>query len=436
MQHMGKTFLFLAVALLILLAGRWSGAWKSREYTIGAGKPGAGYSEFVAGLIEVGKKKQVGLKLRSVESEGSVQNMRMLEQGEVDFALVQEGVPFADNVRVVSAIYSDTVHILIRQDTNIQSVADFRNHKVSLGMKSSGTRVVAMNLLKHYAVAEDELDEHILEPREAVKSLVAGKIDAMVMVTAMRAPMIKEALATGKVTHLSLGTAGEPSGIAQGICSRFPHLKPSVIPRHAYGIGKQGEAALPTQPVSVLVVPSLLVCRDDTPNTAVNTVTRALFANRHTLAQRMPAAMDIREPKDINDLSYPVHEGAEEYYRRKDPGFLVVYAEVIALLLSGVIAVVGLFTGVRKWIQHRQKNRIDVYYKAINTSLKGLENGTITDFKQEQRNLIDLKHRAFDELINERLTADESFRIFQDLLEQCLLELKQQSEDTKKPVRS
>ncbi|MFK7910853.1 MAG: TAXI family TRAP transporter solute-binding subunit [Akkermansiaceae bacterium] len=421
--------LFLAVAVLILLAGRWAGAWKSREYTVGSGKPGAGYGEFVTALVEVGEKKKVGLKLSAVESEGSVQNMQMLERGEVDFGLVQEGVEFADNVRVVAAVYSDTVHILVRKGAEIKSVSDFKNRRVSLGLKSSGTRLVALNLLEHYAVTTDELDEQILEPREAVKALVAGNIDAMVMVTAMRAPMIREALATGQVTHLSLGVAAEPAGIVQGISSRFPHLKPSVIPRHAYGISKTGEVAMPSQAVSVLSVPSLLVCRDDIPDAAVNVLTRALFSNRHALGKRVPSAMDIREPNDVNDLSYPVHEGAEEYYRRKDPGFLVVYAEVIALLLSGVIAVVGLFTGIRRWITRRRKNRIDVYYGAINASLKGLEKREITNFEQEERKLIDLKHSAFDELINERLTADESFRIFQDLLEQCLQEVKRQSKE-------
>ncbi len=114
----------------------------------------------------------------------------------------------------------------------------------------------ALNLLEHYAVTVDDLDERLLEPREAVESLVTGDIDAMVMVTAMRAPMIREALATGEVTHLSLGIASEPAGITQGISSRFPHLKPSVIPKHAYGISKgmsqEGASALPKRVLAVL----------------------------------------------------------------------------------------------------------------------------------------------------------------------------------------
>lgn len=426
---MGKTLLLLILALLILLAGRWAGAWKTKDYTIATGKPGAGYGEFASGLVEIGKKKQGTLKLRALESEGSIQNMLMLEEGRADFGLVQQGVPFANNVRAVASIYSDTIHILVRNDAQIQSIADFRHRKTSLGLKASGTRVIAMDLLKHYAVGEDEITDHILEPRAAALALIAGEIDVMIMVTAMRAPIIGEALATGEISHLSLGDPDDPHGIAQGISSRYPYLKPSTIPQHAYGIGQQGKTALPQQAVSVLAIPSLLVCRDDIPNAAVTAITRSIFANRHTLAQRLPAAIDIHEPKDIHDLGCPIHEGAEEYYRRKDPGFLVIYAEVIALLLSGIIAAVGLITGMRRWIQHRQKNRIDVYYKAINTCLKGLEDGTITNFQQEQNNLIELKHNAFEELINERLTADESFRIFQDLLEQCLLELKQKAEE-------
>jgi len=74
-------------------------------------------------------------------------------------------------------------------------------------------------------------------------------------------------------------------------------------------------------------------------------------------------------------------------------------------------------------VQRKVKNRIDHYYNAINQSFSNLENGKVEDLAAEEDMLMSLKHQAVNDLVSERLNADESFRILQDLLEQCLNEV-------------
>lgn len=402
----------------------WANSWRRDTYVLAAGRQGAGYHSFAKGLASL--KEYGGLKIDVLESEGSLANIASLESGAADFGLIQQGVEVNDSVRAVAALYPDIVHLLVRNDTKIESIAELRGLRVSLGMQSSGTRLVAEQLLEHYGIDKSKLVDVSASPQESVQALIAGKADVMIMVTALRAPVVLEALASGKVEHLSLGVAGDESGVAYGLSSRHAHLKPVVIAKHSFGKLSEENVCFPKEAVSALALPSWLVCRADLSEDAVYEMTNSIYTHRYQLGQSSVVAQQMYDPNSAEYFSYPLHQGAWDYYHRKDPGFLVMYAEVIALSLSVLIAVVTLVAAVNKWIQRKVKNRIDHYYNAINQSFSNLESGEVEDLAAEEEMLMALKHQAINDLVAERLNADESFRILQDLLEQCLGEVHRQ----------
>lgn len=424
-RELWKYLTLVVLITLVIIGGKWLSRWEKEEYVISAGNEGAGYHQFASKLAKLGEKPSVGLRLSVIESAGSEQNLGRLVKGEVDFALVQQGRTLDDNVRAVAEIYRDIVHILVRNDSGISEISDFKGKKFSIGPNGSGTQIVSRQLLQHYMIAEKEMTLQNWVPQRALQGLLKGEIDGMILVTSMRAPVIEKAMHSGLVHHLSLGEADNGACRAHGICSRYRHLQPTVIPPHAYGRGISSRSVLPEKALTVLSIPSFLMCREDVHEGAVHAVTKAIFGNRYAFDSDF-AMGSLREPKDLESFVYPLHDGADKYYRRKDPGFLVLYAEVIAMLLSVSIALVGIVSALRRWVALRRKNRIDVYYATVNEIWKRLKNETITELELEEKKLIDLRYQAFDELIDERLTADESFRIFQDLLEQCLQELARQ----------
>ena len=81
-------------------------------------------------------------------------------------------------------------------------------------------------------------------------------------------------------------------------------------------------------------------------------------------------------------------------------------------------------SALKQWSAVKHKNRIDEYYKILNNSLKKIQTGELREkeLAGEVKMLRSLRSQAYDELISEKLYANESFRIFQDLLEQCLSE--------------
>lgn len=405
----------------------WVNGWKRETYVLVSGKQGAGYHSFANGLASL--RSYGGLIIDVQESEGSLENIRSLENGTADFGLIQQGVEVDDSVRAVAALYPDIVHLLVRTDTEIESIAELRGLRVSLGMQSSGTRLVAEELLEHYGIDNGKLVDVSASPLESVQALIAGEADVMIMVTALRAPVVLDALASGKVEHLSLGVAGDESGVAYGLASRYAHLKPVVIAKHSFGKLSEENVCFPKEAVSALALPSWLVCRADLSDEAVYEMTKSIYTHRYQLGKSSIVAQQMYDPDSAKYFSYPLHQGAWDYYHRKDPGFLVMYAEVIALSLSILIAMVTLVAAVNKWVQRKMKNRIDHYYNAINQSFSNLETGKVGNLEEEEEMLMGLKHQAINDLVAEKLNADESFRILQDLLEQCLNEVQRRKLD-------
>ena len=89
-------------------------------------------------------------------------------------------------------------------------------------------------------------------------------------------------------------------------------------------------------------------------------------------------------------------------------------AYVAVVLVSG-------FLGLARWRARRKKDRIDVFYLKV---LDIRARAQAEDHHRLRQELLELEKEAFASLIAGKLAADESFRIFTDLLERVRLQLK------------
>ena len=83
----------------------------------------------------------------------------------------------------------------------------------------------------------------------------------------------------------------------------------------------------------------------------------------------------------------------------------------------------AIFAGVR--IYHmRRKNRIDTFYTDVIAIRSSLDDSSSDDDRTAAaRKIRDLQNTAFEMLIDEKLSADESFRIFLSLSNDALRDL-------------
>lgn len=176
----------------------------------------------------------------------------------------------------------------------------------------------------------------------------------------------------------------------------------------------------PTNPFPSLGVQAVLVCRHDVPADVVERVTRTLFEQRAVLSQMEPAFTHLDEKAAQVGLQFPLHEGAENFYRRREPGFVAANAEIMGLLITVLLLLWSILVWARRWYSQRQKNRIDTYYEAVEDIIRRLHDGTdLREIDELEAELLKIRQRASAELVQEKLAADESFVIYQNMLNGC-----------------
>ena len=392
---------------------------------LATGQSGGTYTLLGKGFADFAETTEARFRVETRASRGTPENLKLLETGEADFAIVQSGPASSDEVRVVAKLYSEVLHILVRDESPVKSLAQMSGMRLCLGEVGSGSRVVSLPLLEHFGI--DTSNEVQFPPSEALKQLRAGEVDAVFLVTALRSEMICEGVRGGTLRFVNLGDA------VSGLEVRFPFLKGGGIPAMTYQCPSRNEGAMPRSRVETVGVSSLLVCRKDVSAEVVYEVTRELFASRNKLSNLTPEAYQIAEITSSELLPWSVHEGAQRYFRRREPGFLERYAEVMALLMSLAAATWAIFGMVSRWSSHQKKDRIDEYYVEVAAVFLRLdEELSLESLKEEKERLHRLRSRAFQDLANERLNADESFGIFQDQLALCLNDVRRREEGLNK----
>lgn len=252
-----------------------------------------------------------GVILSARTSEGSLSNLRMVNDGQVDSAIAQgdtiaEGVAGRgafrrapqSHVRVIAGLFSEQVHLVATKPA-IRKVSDLRGQRVLLGVAGSGTDTVARQVLAAFGVPERSLKRVKAESGAEIGLLEDGKIDAFFVVAGAPLDSVKNMIAHG--AHLvPIDGPGRDR-----LVKKEPQLSPSVIGVYSGG------------PVESVSTRAWWITRDSASDALVYGITRALFnpANRAGLAASHLSAHEISLDNAAKDPPAPLHPGAARFYR-------------------------------------------------------------------------------------------------------------------------
>lgn len=358
-------------------------------------------------------RRELGAEVEILRSEGSVQNMRRVELKEADLAFVQSDTVGSAEVRSVALLYREVMHVFVRPsllDRELSALANpwevLRGQPVAIGRSGSGTAEVASFLLDHYAL---EGERRYLDLETARAQLARGEIAALFLLAAAPCPAGKEMLSAGEARLLPWGDPERVGSALEGIEAAHPFLKSGVIPARTYGTA-------PAKPVGTIGVHALLVTHRDLDQELGRRVSKALFENKVALTERHAVAAQMRELHGDVPVRFPPHAGAVDWMNREEPSFFVRYAEAMSFGLTLLLLLGSTLLGLKAWFTKRRKNRIDGYYLDVEALSSELARLDVEGLEDRQRQLHALRRRAFKDLVDERLEANESFTIFQDYL--------------------
>ncbi len=254
----------------------------------------------------------------AVSSDGSVANIRRIENGDATFGLSQTDVayaafhgegPFAaagpdPKLRMLIALYPEAFTVVARAETNIRNFQDLRGKRIGIGKSGAGytfTRDVVLGFYGWTILDPDRVLE--LGPAEQNQALCGNKVDAIIFQAGHPNGLTQEAT-TGCRARL-VRVSGPP---IDRLLAAHPYYTASVIPGGMYA-GNPDD--VPT--IGTLAV---LVTSSDEPDDLAYAVVKAVFDNFGVFRRLHPALSNL----DIMDMVpsqavMPIHPGALRYYR-------------------------------------------------------------------------------------------------------------------------
>lgn len=259
-----------------------------------------------------------GLVATALASNGSVANINGIAGGSIESGFSQsdvaywaftgtgvfEGKPAVDGLRTIANLYPESIHLVARADSGIDSVADLKGKKVSLDEPGSGTLVDARLILAAYGLAETDIEPEYLKPNQAADLMRDGNMDAFFFVGGFPAGAIAE-LATSRAIKLVPISGPE----ADAVIEEYGFFATNTVPAGTY----EGVAA----DVETLAVGAQWVTGADQDEELIYQITKALWNDnsRRLLDSGHAKGKEIRLETALDGVGVPLHPGAARYYR-------------------------------------------------------------------------------------------------------------------------
>lgn len=369
----------------------------------------ADYRQFSAEGVDDIVEEQTGLEIIEAIVEPGRDPLQALRAGEADLALVENSVTFVPGIRAIIPVYESFLHIASDPDF-VPQVAEAPLRGASFYVANGS---VAGKAFVRLVTRRQELSP---ADYQITSGFIEGETDFVIYFGPID-PGNVDWMPAGFVME-SLDNEFNPKRkfYEDAISYTAPKLTPKVIPAFTYDLPGNEE------PLLTVAVNTLLVTHKDISESAIYELTRVLLEQKPRFTAIAPQLFSgINESFDPLDLNFPLHRGSRAYLERDDPGFIERYAETINMLVYVSFLLISALVGFARWRERVKKDRIDVFYARI-LEIRQETGGRSPE--ERLRDLDALERGAFDSLIREKLSANESFRIFTDLLATARAEIR------------
>jgi TRAP-type uncharacterized transport system substrate-binding protein len=352
------TLLVLALLALALL-----GAWLlqrtiPRHIVLASGVPEGMYHEFAQRYKAILARDGVTVEERITAGAGDNAALLRDPKSGVDVAFMQGGVvPAGDegNLVMLAALYYEPLWIFYRASDSLSQLDDLRFKRVAEGAPGSGVLVFMEPLLAANNVTGFNTQLLPLANLDAMRALQAGKVDAAVMVGAVKSPAIWQALHDPALKLMSLGRA-------DAYPRRFSYITKLTLPAGTIDFALH----IPDRNVDMIGTKAMLAARADLSPAIVNLLVEAA----RELHEEQGFFEAGSEFPNATPVDLPVSPDAERHFRfgpsflqRYLPFFVATYLErLIVLLVPLLVVVVPLSNLLPRLLSWRVRSRVYRWY--------------------------------------------------------------------------
>ena len=288
--------------------------FEGKTLNIVTGGTGGVYIVLGAGLADVLSKK-MKVAASAQQTTASVDNMKFIGQGKADLAFtladtafdaVKGNAPFTEKVdaQALAVLYGNYTHIVVKADSGINSVADLKGKRVSVGAAGSGTEIIANRVFEAFGIdPSKDISRERLAAGDSANGLRDGKLDAFFFSGGLPTAAILDLANAVKIKLISDNDAIKKMADKYG-----PFYVPVKIPAGTY-------KDVPETTVSG--VQNLLVVNAKFDPALARAILTTIFDNKADLEAIHAAAKEMK--LDTASVGSPLtfHPGAIDFYKSK-----------------------------------------------------------------------------------------------------------------------
>jgi TRAP transporter TAXI family solute receptor len=303
---------FAAVVAAVMV----SGAAFAQVVGIGTTKGGA-TAQVSAGIAQV-VSAHAGFQMRPQPMGGSQQYIPIVNAGELEFGIANVAQTFMaytgtgmsegqanDNLRMVSTLMVFRAAIMVRNDSDIHSVADLRGKRLPSGYSSAPLfEFLLSGMLANGGLSYDDVQKvPVTGLVPGVNAFKEGKIDAVIAAIGAGFVNAADAAVSGGVRFIPLST--EPA-MADALAEFAPKTFLLEVAPGPTGV---------LEPTTVMAYDYMLWAGKDVSDDVVYAVTKAMYEGEEELHGLGPLWRTHSSVGMSKDQGMPYHPGAIKYFR-------------------------------------------------------------------------------------------------------------------------
>jgi TRAP transporter TAXI family solute receptor len=315
---LNRKWLLLSVVFVVAVALAVPSVYGAgrRYLSIASGWVTGAYYPFAGAVSRVAWKhlQEKNIKITAESSGASVANAKLIGKSDTDFALLQNDIASyahygklmfdapIKNLLGMMTLYPETIQIVARKEANINTVADLKGKRVSVGPLGSGTVENAKQILGAWGMSLDDLEAEQLKASQAADYMKDGRLDAYFNTTAVGAAHIIDTFVMGPSNIVEISGPN-----AAKLRKEFAFYAEDTIPPGVYkGLD---------QPVKTVAVMAMMVARADLETDVVYSVMKAVYGDLDQIKKAHAKFKGIDVKKALMGMSVPLHPGAEKYFK-------------------------------------------------------------------------------------------------------------------------
>ena len=380
-DHLQRYWRYLAIAgLIVIFLGAGALVVETlppRTIVMATGAEGGANHELGIRYREILAQAGVTLQLRP--TVGGLENLALLRdpQSGVSVGFIQGGTTNkkkSPNIDSLGTVFYEPLWLFYRSEIGA-GIQALRGRRMSIGPVGSGTRTLALELVKRLKLADSLGDLSDFTPQVAVEKLVAGDIELAFIVTAWDSPTVQR-LMTAKGIEL----ASFPR--ADAFVALYPFLNKLVLPA---GVGDLAMNRPPAD-VTLLAAKASLAVRADL-HPAIQYLLLKAAVQIHSKpgifqkAAQFPAAEAIDLP--LSDEAHSFYKTGRPFLQEHLPFWIATIVEralfVFVPLAAVLFPLFRFLPQIYDWIMRSRIMRLYDEMRSIESEVQAHGQGHDTD---------------------------------------------------------